>query len=152
MWEPLYFLLGKWEGIGSGQPGSGQYIRSYELILNDRFIYGRNKSTYPPQDNNPEGEVHEDWGFISYDKGRKTFVYRQFHVEGFVNQYVMEYLAPDGKEIVFVSESIENIPAGWRAKESYQVISSDEFIETFELAEPGKDFQVYTQCHLRKVT
>jgi hypothetical protein len=55
------------------------------------------------------------------------------------------------KNFIFVSESIENIPSGWRAKESYQVISPDEFIETFELAEPGKDFEVYTSCHLKRV-
>ncbi len=144
MWEPLSFLIGKWEGEGSGQAGSGKYERSYQLVLNGRFIHGRNKFTYPPQEQNSNGEVHEDWGFISYDKVRKTFVYRQFHIESFVNQYVMDYLSPNGTEMVFVSESIENIPPGWRAKETYHVISHDEFIETFELAEPDKDFEVYT--------
>ena len=151
MWTMLNFLVGNWQGTGSGQPGSGHYERTYEFILNHNFLHVRSKSTYPPQKQNPSGEVHEDWGFISYDKGRKIFVYRQFHVEGFVNQYVMEHISQDGKEFVFVSESIENIPPGWRAKESYNVISPDEFIETFELAEPGKDFELYTQCHLRKV-
>ncbi len=152
MWTPLEFLAGNWHGTGSGQPGSGQYERTYEFILNHKFLHVRGKSTYPPQEQNPNGEVHEDWGFISYDKGRKTFVYRQFHVEGFVNQYIMEHISQDGKEFVFVSEAIENIPSGWRAKESYKVISPGEFIETFELAEPGKDFELYTQCHLWKVS
>jgi len=46
----------------------------------------RNQSTYPPQAKNPKGEQHEDRGFISYDKARKKFVLRQFHVEGFVNR------------------------------------------------------------------
>ncbi len=151
MWTAFNFLAGNWQGTGSGQPGSGQYERTYEFILNHKFLHVRSKSTYPPQEQNPTGEVHEDWGFISFDKGRKTFVYRQFHIEGFVNQYVLEHISQDGKEFVFVSEAIENIPAGWHAKESYHVISPDEFIETFELAEPGKDFELYTQCHLRKV-
>jgi hypothetical protein len=151
MWEPLSFLIGEWEGEGSGQPGSGQYKRTYQLVLNDRYIFEHNKSTYPPQERNPSGEVHENWGFISYDKGRKAFIYRQFHMEGFVNQYILESHSPDFLTFSFVSESIENIPAGWRAKESYQVITPDEFIETFELSEPGKDFEVYTECHLRRV-
>lgn len=30
------------------------------------------------------------------------------------------------------------------------VISIDEFIETFELAEPGKSFQVYSRNHFRR--
>jgi hypothetical protein len=78
------------------------------------------------------------------------FVYRQFHIEGFVNQYFLEYLAPDLQSFSFLSESIENIPAGWRAKETYRVLTPDKFIETFELAAPGKDFEVYTQCHLSR--
>ncbi len=148
MWSALNFFIGEWQGTGGGESGIGQYERSYEFILNGRYLYARNKSTYPPSEQNPDREVHEDWGFISQDKIRKTFVYRQFHSEGFVNQYVLDYLSEDGKQFSFVSESIENIPAGWRAKETYLVLSADEFTETFELASPGKDFKVYTQCRL----
>ena len=36
---------------------------------------------------------------------------RQFHIEGFVNQYKLESISADGKTIVFISEAIENIPA-----------------------------------------
>jgi hypothetical protein len=65
-------------------------------------------------------------GFFSYDKTRKKLVLRQFHSEGFVNQYVSES-ASDGKSLVFVTEANENIPAGWRARETYRVIGPDEF-------------------------
>ncbi len=145
-WTPLRPLLGTWEGTSSGQPGKGTVRREYRLVLADRFIEVRNTSTYPPQEANPKGEVHEDRGFISYDSARKLFVFRQFHVEGFVNTYV----APrDGRPIVFTSEAIENIPAGWRARETYR-LDGDEFVEVFELAEPGKDFVVYSEAHLRR--
>ena len=50
---------------------------------------------------------------------RKTFVFRQFHGEGFVNQYTLDSLSGDKKMLVFVSEAIENIPQGWRARETY---------------------------------
>lgn len=152
MWTSFEFFIGTWQGMGSGQPGQGTYERSYEFILNKKFIYVRNKSIYLPQEQNPSGETHEDWGFFSYDKVRKAFVYRQFHAEGFVNQYALESISPDSLLFSFVSEALENIPSGWRAKESYKVITPDEFIETFELAEPGKDFEVYTQCYLKKCT
>ena len=150
MWTPFKYFVGTWQGTGSGEPGTGQYERSYEFILNDRFLHVRNKSIYPPHEDNPQGEVHEDWGFISRDKARATFVYRQFHIEGFVNQYVLDHITQDGKEIVFVTENIENIQAGWRAKENYKILSPDEFTEVFELAAPGKDFKVYTECLLRR--
>jgi len=151
VWLPLKFMIGKWKGTAEGQPGKGTYERSYEMVLNKKFIEVKNKSTYPPSKDNPTGEVHEDHGFISYDKGRKTFVLRQFHIEGFVNQFKNESISPDGKIIVFISESIENIPSGFRARETYQQITENEFIETFELAEPGKDFELYSKATLKKV-
>jgi hypothetical protein len=151
VWLPFKSMIGKWTGASEGQPGKGTYERCYEIVLNKKYIEVRNKSTYPPSANNPKGEVHEDRGFISYDKARKTFVLRQFHIEGFVNQYKMESISSDGKTIVFISEAIENIPAGFRAKETYQIAGENEFIETFELAEPGKAFEVYSKAILKRL-
>jgi hypothetical protein len=150
VWEPLRFFLGKWEGTGEGKPGVSKMLREYQLVLNGKFLQVQNQSIYDPQPKNPKGEIHEDWGMISYDKSRKQFVFRQFHVEGFVNQYVLTDLSPDGKIIVFTSEAIENIPAGWRARETYKIVNSDEFIEIFELAAPGKDFEVYSESRHRR--
>ena len=54
---------------------------------------------------------------MSFDSVRKRIVFRQFHVEGFVNQYALDATSlPD--RLVFVSETIENIPAGFRARET----------------------------------
>jgi hypothetical protein len=151
LWLPFKIFVGKWVGDSEGQPGKGKYERSYEVVLNKKFIEIRNKSTYAPSQQDPKGEVHEDHGFISYDKMRKTFVLRQFHIEGFVNQFKIESISADKKTIVFISESIENIPAGFRAREIYQIANENEFTETFELAEPGAEFQVYSKAVLRRV-
>jgi hypothetical protein len=151
LWLPFKVFIGKWSGDSEGQPGKGRYERSYEVVLNKKFIEVKNKSTYPPSKENPKGEVHEDRGFISYDKSRKTFILRQFHIEGFVNQYKIESISPDNKIIVFISENIENIPAGFRARETYQIINENQFTETFEMAEPGKDFELYSKATLKRV-
>ncbi len=145
MWAPLVFLVGTWIGSGEGRPGTSTVRREYKFVLGGTFLQVKNKSAYPPQEANPAGEVHEDWGFISYDKTRTTFVLRQFHVEGFVNQYVLESPPAPGQPLRFVSEAIENISPGWRARETYNKVSDDEFTELFELAEPGKDFELYTK-------
>jgi hypothetical protein len=147
-WAPFRFLVGTWEGTSSGQPGNGTVRREYRLVLRDRFIEGRSTSTYPAQEKNPKGEVHEDFAYFSYDRSSKAFKMRQFHVEGFVSQYVA---TPTGSsEIVFNSESLENIPAGWRARETWRITSADSFVEVFELAEPGKDFAVYSETRLTR--
>jgi hypothetical protein len=149
-WAPFKRFIGEWKGASEGEPGQGRYERTYSFVLNNKFIEVINKSSYPATEKNPKGEVHEDHGFLSYDKARRVFVLRQFHLEGFVNQYKLESMSADRKTIVFISEAIENIPAGFRAKETYHFTGEDEFTETFELAEPGKDFQVYSKAFLKK--
>ena len=149
-WQPIRGLLGSWEGDAKGEPGSGKCERQYRLTLNDKFIQVTNKSTYPPQEKNPKGEVHEDTGFISYDKAAKKLVMRQFHIEGFVNHYVLDSASEDGRKVVFVTVAIENIPPGWRGRETYDFVNADEFVETFALAEPGKDFATYSETRFRR--
>ncbi len=64
----------------------------------------------------------------------------------------MDSIAPDGRSFEFVTIRIENIPAGWRAKEAYRVISMDEVEETFWLAGSGKESEVYSRTRLKKKT
>jgi hypothetical protein len=148
IWFPLKSFIGVWKGDGVSESGNGKYERSYQWIYNKTFIAINNKSAYPPSANNPKGEVHEDLGYFSYDKARKTFVLRQFHIEGFVNQYVLDSISPDRKFMTFRTEAIENIPKGWQAKETYRILNENSFEETFELAAPGKAFEVYSKVTL----
>jgi hypothetical protein len=150
VWEPLRYFVGSWEGTSKGQAGNGKVEREYRFALNGAFLEVKNKATYAPQDKNPKGEIHEDLGFISYDKMRKKFILRQFHVEGFVNQYTLGIVSTDSKSLSFDTESIENIPAGWRARETYKILNNDEFVEIFELAPPGKEFSVYTENSFKR--
>ena len=148
--EPVAFLIGRWEGTSEGRPGTGTLRREYERALNERFIRVRNRSEYPAQEKNPKGEIHEDEGYLSFDRARRKLVLRQFHVEGFVNQYVQDDGATPTR-ISFTTESIENIPPGWRARETYVVLGPDEFEEIFELAENGNPFEVYSKAKLKRV-
>jgi hypothetical protein len=149
-WQPVRTLVGSWEGEANGEPGTGRSEREYRFTLNDRYIQVASKTTYPAQPKNPKGEVHQDLGFISYDKIARKLVLRQFHVEGFVNEYVLESASDDGRTLVFVTTAIENIPAGWRGRETYRIVSEDEFVETFALAEPGKDYATYSETRFRR--
>ena len=142
-WAPIRFLVGTWTGTAVGNAGEGSVARQYEFVMRRRYLHERNTSTYPQQEKNPKGEVHEHWSLFSYDKLRKRLVLRQFHVEGFVNQYVLDTTNSSAKRLVFVSESIENFAKGWRAREIYEIAGPDEFTETFELAPPDKSFEIY---------
>ena len=64
-------------------------------------------------------------------------MFRQFHAAGFVLTDVQQPTSDD-RTIVFVTEAIENIAAGYRAHETYTILSRDEFTERFELGDRGK--------------
>jgi hypothetical protein len=159
MGDPLSAFVGQWSGVCDGEPGHGTTDRTYEYTLRGKYLLATSRTVFPPQPKNPKGETHEDVGYFSYDRSRKLLVLRQFHVEGFVNQYAEE---PRGSSVAndrpgapvgalaFVSESLENTPTGWRARERYAFESPDAFTETFELAEPGRDFVVYTQTRFAR--
>lgn len=150
IWEPFKFFLGQWEGKVEGKYGQAKIEQEFQFVLSGEFLRIENKSTFEPTEKEPKGEVHQDLGFFSYDKNREKFVFRQFHVEGFVNQYVLESISEDGKTLIFITESIENIPAGWRAKLTYKILDEDEFGQIFELAPPDKDFEACAQGYLKR--
>ncbi len=149
-WAPMQRFIGDWTGVATGQAGEGSVSRKYAWVMNKRFIQETNTSTYPPQEKNKKGEVHEHSGMVSYDKARKLLMLRQFHIESFVNTY---RAAPPGDNpavMVFESENFENFSNSWKARETYEFLSNDEFIETFELAPPGKPFETYSRTHLKR--
>jgi hypothetical protein len=148
--DRLGFMIGTWEGSAEGKPGKSTVRREYTRVLKSKFIRAVHWSEYPPQEKNPKGEIHEDEGFFSFDRARKRLVFRQFHVEGFVSTYAEE---PDATpmKIVFASEALENIPPGYRARETYLVHGPDEIEEVFELAAPGKAFETYSRTRLKRV-
>ena len=92
------------------------------------------------QEANPSGEVHEEIGLIGFDQARSQYVLREFHVEGFVNQYMLEGDASDESTFIFVTESMENMPPGWRDRTTLEILSGDSFREIFELAGPGEEW------------
>jgi hypothetical protein len=147
---PIEFLIGRWEGTSEGQPGKATVRGEYSHVLNSRFIRAHHRSAYPVQEKNPKREIHEDEGWFRFAKERKRLVLRQLHVEGSVNQYV-EDAESSRMKLVFITEAIENIPAGWRVRETYTFQGRDEFEEIFELAPAGTPFELYSRARLKRV-
>lgn len=150
-WAPLRVFEGKWEGPVTGKPGKQFSSRDYEFVMGGKFLSQQDHSVYESRMVNGKPETREDLGFFSYDTSLKKIVWRQFHSEGFVNEYTLDSMSPDGKSFEFVTTKIENLPAGFRAKKAYRIVSADEIEETFSLAPPGKDFDVFTVAHLKRV-
>ena len=131
------WLVGTWRGTATGKPGDGKVERICTRVLGGKFIECRHTAVYAK-------ETHTDIGYVSFDKRAKKLRLRQFHVEGFVNTYA------ETEPLVFVSESIENIPDGWRAREEWRRTDDGGWEETFSLAAPGKEFEVYSKTVMKK--
>ena len=76
---------------------------------------------------------------------------REFHVEGFVNQYLLEETTSDESKLRFVTESMENMPPGWRDRTTLEILSGDSFREVFELAGPGKQWACLITIEFQRV-
>jgi ABC-type transport system substrate-binding protein len=146
----LRVFVGEWQGPTSGKPGTGTTTREYRFELNGHFLWQHDRSVYQTSSPGTPQFVHEDQGYFSYDSGQKKILWMQFHSEGLVNEYVLESVSADGKEFEFLTTGIENLP-GFRAKKLYRILSPDAIDETFWLAAPEKDFELYTVTHLRRV-
>lgn len=87
--ERINFIIGNWSGTGSGFGNETSVIESsFKYIMNNKYIEVINDSKFEPTKNKPEGEHHIDKGFISFDKIRGVIVFRQFNIEGYINQYI----------------------------------------------------------------
>ena len=139
-WEPFKFLIGKWEGSGTGIFGESKVEREYNYLMGGTYLIGKNKSYYAKQEKNPSGEIHENWDIFSYDKIRAKFVLRQFHAEDITNTYTLDSSKVARGLLEFETEAIENFGIGWRAKEEYKIVNGNEFIEIFYLAASGEEY------------
>lgn len=147
----LRFFEGKWEGEATGEPGKGVTTREYRFQMDGRYLSAQNRTVWAPKSPGAKSEVHEDFGMFSYDRLQKKLVLRQFHGEGFVNEYTCDPPPSDAKEFALTTARIENFREGWRAREAYRIVSRDEFVETFSLAEPGKEFTTYDETRFKRV-
>src|ERR1700732_2282833 len=134
LWRPL---VGTWQGTSEGQPGKGRVKLGIDFVLKERFLKFASTADY---ENSRGGEHPEDFGFVSFDRGRSRFASRQFHSEGFVNQYTLTSDPQAGGKIELTSETCENAPPGWKGRESYKR-GGDTLERTVGLAPPGKVFE-----------
>jgi hypothetical protein len=136
------WIAGDWTGAGEGQPGRSTSERHAVRIQNDHFIQVDGRSVYVPQAGNPDGETHSQIDFWSFDRQRGLLVLRQFDSLGFVSTYVQDAEASTGGRLVLVSEHLQNVPAGMRARYTYEHPSENEYRELFEL-DMGRGFETY---------
>lgn len=150
-WVPLRFLAGNWTGSTLTQPVAGTSERTYSFVLADAFMQERTRTMYEPRQRNGPRETEEKWSLFGFDRSRGLLTARRYHQDGYVITYFLDASASTPTRLVFQSESLANFAPNWRAREIYEIVSEDEFIETFEVAEVGKDYEVHSQTRFTRV-
>lgn len=151
VWAPFRFFVGSWQGQGEGRNGLSKGKQNYQFVLGGRFLQVKNEARFDPQEKNPKGLFHEDIGLFSYDQARQCYVFRQFHVEGFVSQYVCKKILDEGRTFIFVSEQMENLSPEFKARLTYKILNPNEFQMSFDLAMPAKDYECYQSGVMKRV-
>jgi len=138
--EKLNVLIGDWTGSGSGFGNDRSKIESgFQYVMDAKYIEVLNDSKFEPTTDNPQGEHHVDKGFISFDQERNLILYRQFNIEGYVNQYVLNLSESNDSTLVFETEEIENLSGG-RARWTILIISDTKIETVFDVSFGGDEF------------
>ncbi|WP_243300682.1 DUF1579 domain-containing protein [Geothrix oryzisoli] len=149
-WSPLRFLVGEWRGAVTGEQGTGTVTRRYRFILSGEYLQERSMASFPPQPLHTDGTVLNYASFLMQDRARKTVLFRQFHQERVNGIFVLSKTQSGPTKLVFESEQLDNAPATWKARETFEVVSPDEYVETFEVAEGGKPLVVRSRIQFKR--
>lgn len=142
--ERISFIIGDWIGTGSGFGNETSIIESkFQYVMDKKYIEVINDSRFEPTEKKPEGEHHIDKGFVSFDKIRKVIVFRQFNIEGYINQYILNDSLSTETTLIFETEIIENFMPGGKARWTINKISDDEIETVFDVYFPGKDYTCF---------
>jgi hypothetical protein len=143
---PLEFLLGEWDGGGTGTPGQATGGTTFAPGLQDRVIVRTNVAVVGATDKAPASR-HDDLMIIyADDTGSARADY--YDNEGHVIRYVVTVPGPG--RAVFTSESSPNSP---RCRLTYDAAPDGAVKGAFLLASPGKPdaFSPYLNWEMHRI-
>jgi hypothetical protein len=144
---PLRFLIGEWEGVGSGKPGEGAGGCTFAAALQGRVVVRTSFAEYPASGDRPAAR-HDDLMvvYVAADAQVKADYYDN---EGHVIRYVVQPL--EGGGVVFLSEVA---PAAPRFRLTYTPAPDGTVNGRFEIAPPGtpEAFAPYLAWGARRVS
>jgi hypothetical protein len=140
-WSKFDFLIGTWDAAGTGSPGAGTGVFSFNFDLQHRVLLRRSHTEYPADPTRPTF-AHDDL-MVIYADDQQLFRADYYDNEGHVIRYTIEFSA-DGNTCTFVSESLISRP---RFRLTYSKTDKHQLLIKFEIAPPGQpnDFKTYVE-------
>src|SRR5690242_10921595 len=141
--DTLNFMVGRWEGQGTGAPGEslGEFSFDWDLMRN--IFVRKSFAAYPATADRPASR-HDDLliVFVEDDKLRADY----FDSEGHVIHYKVT-VAPDSKSVEFLSDPLPDSP---RYRLTYRKTDDANVMKLeFEIANSGGAFTRYIDASLQ---
>lgn len=146
-WERLSFLIGEWEGVGSGGViGEGTGGATFTCDLDKNILVRKNWAKYPPKPGEKSGISHEDLMIIYPSPGEPPFHAIYFDNEGHVINYLVSFPGKTGA-VNFETDSSQKGP---RFRLEYEVNPDKSMRVDFLMAPPGGELKLYAHGLLKK--
>jgi hypothetical protein len=142
-WDNWYWLIGTWQGEGSGIPGEGSGTFTFAFDLEKNVIIRRSHSEYPGE-NIKTRIIHDDLMIVHLNNSGNPSKAVYFDNEGHTINYNITF--PD-KSIVLTSEIIPETPV---FRLVYTSIDNETVNTRFEMSRDGVNFMTYVEGKSRK--
>jgi len=143
-WNKWQWLLGSWQGNGSGEPGKGGGTFSFALDLNEKVLIRKSHAEYTASENKP-AITHDDLMIIYPDYSGNPAKAIYFDNEGHIINYSIMY---DDKSIVFTSGRIPDVPV---FRLTYSLLENETINTKFEISQDGDKFTTYIEGISKKI-
>jgi hypothetical protein len=144
-WEKWQYLMGEWNGEGSGQPGSGSGSFTVVQKLGGSILERKGKTEMAATANRPAA-VHEDLMIVYKNREGNPVKAIYFDNENHVIPYDITY---SDNKIILTSEPN---PAAPRFRLTYEKLEDKLMNTRFEMAMPNapEEFKMYLEGKSRK--
>lgn len=144
-WSGLDFLVGNWEGEGSGKPGEGSGYFSFKFDLDNNVLVRNSHSEYPAAKDKAK-TVHDDLMIIYSDNSGSPAKAIYFDNEGHVINYSITF--PNDMDVVFTGEKIQNSPS---FRLTYSKLAADLVNVKFEISRDGVYYITYIEGKSKRI-
>jgi len=144
-WEKWQYLLGEWNGEGSGQPGAGAGSFTLKSKLGGCILERKGKTEIAATATSP-ALIHEDVMIIYKNREGNPTKSVYFDNENHVINYDITY---SDKKIIMTSEASPSMP---RFRLIYEMLDNNLMNTRFEIAMPNapEEFKMYLEGKSRR--
>lgn len=144
-WDKWSWLIGEFQGEGSGQPGQGGGTFSFLFDLDKNILVRKSHSEYPATNNKPL-IVHNDLMIVYPDYTGNPSKAIYFDNEGHTINYSITY---QEKSVVMTSTKIANVPI---FRLTYSLLNDGIVNTKFEMSQDGEKFMTYIEGKSKKTS